>query len=1730
MRTRRAHRIVRITSARARPRTGRTCHWSVLLSLVGLFLAALAGPARSQEPADVESPAQRAAHIERLTAESEAAKAEAVAWALQTGMAVREDDGHRTRELMALLGGRPLYYTTANVQSATSIATDRVRDIAPWQLDGDGWAVGVWDAAGVRRSHQEFVGADGQSRVTVRDSIVLSDHSTHVAGTIAAAGVDPNAVGMAPRARIESYDWNNDAAQMYTHAATGPGQAHSLYVSNHSYSYLAGWEYVTTGGTPLQTGWHFMGSWAGANSYEEWFGAYISVVRTWDDVAYMNPYYLAFAAAGNDRNDGPKLGDTVYYWSGSAWHEITYSPETCPRGDGEVKGGYGALAGHAVAKNIVTVGAVYEALADGVRSCARPAMTVFSGWGPTDDGRIKPDIVANGTNVYSATSRTDTTYDTYDGTSMASPAAAGSAILLVQLYDRLFPGQAMRASTLKALILHTADDLGRPGPDYCCGWGLMNTRAAADLIQEHRDSPAGDLIVEGLLDAQNAADSYYLYADGTGPIRVTLCWTDPAATATIIHDDPAAKLINDLDLRLIGPGGVPTYYPYTLNPSDPPEVARTGDNKLDNVEQVYIPAPDRAGIYQVRVAYKRALTNSKQDYSLVSSLPLSGQGPPMAEDSDSVVPRDAWATLTLKANDEGLPNPPGRVSYTLVSLPRYGRLEYPGGGTITEPTLLAQNANEVVYRPAAGYIGEDSFTFTADDGGTPPFAGVSNTATVRISVQNLVVQEYRIAASADDTLADGSYQPVSGSYLRLGGYVVALRFQAINVPAGTPIDSARLELYAGGVSKCDGAIYAQATGDAPDFTGDHQGVISRSKTKASVAWNWQGSEPTNAWYSSPNLNSVVQEVFDRPDWQAGNALVLLYVGKTPGAESMYFHAWEKNHEQAPKLVIAYTPASSASTSGPGTMPATAQPGSAPPAVASTTSYVGANTPALVTLEASDDGQPGPLSVTIDTLPGHGSLTHPVGPPVAKGATLRADARQLVYTPQAGFTGDDSFTFHASDRGTAPSGGNSKPATVSLRVRHMVTRQYQVIVPEDDAYGAAGETVISSDELSVGRYDSAVRFRNVDIPPLGEIVGADLKINVSTSPVTRRIEGVIAAQAVGNAADFTPAALRLPNLPRTQATIPWTWPAGESWAVGTFCPSPDISAAVQEVIDRPDWLIDNALVILYSGDGKTGGDLRFAACNSLYRDRAARLEITYGVTAETLLPPTFNPTVPVAQDAQTECAFNAEVKVTLSATDDGRPDPPGKLAYAIASLPSHGTLRLTGGAAVSVPGLLPASDDQVVYQPQPGFVGLDSFTFYADDGASPALSGMSNIATVAIRVRPPLTQKLTTLLRVQRSEDDAFAAPRSASNNLTEMTLRVGLNTSAMRFTDVNIPQGSKILEAHLEINLATRWLPQGVISVVQAEATGNAASFAGANRHICELLRTDAYADWLWKAGSYTNYYKDYWQTSPDIAGVIQEVVDRPDWAAGNAIAIVFWSQNIPLADLEFCAYDNSPTSPTVLAPKLAISYAPNRGTQSASPTDGDMIPPNATTLTYEVRDARDDTSAHPLSPVNAIYEPYLKMGTRISAMRFTQVKVPRGSRVLRARLKISIMSIQITNRIEGMIQAEATGNAPDFAAAERYLYQLPRTAASVDWPWEAGDYVGRDADKPPVSSPDISQIIQEIVDRADWAPGNAMAIIYSGKTQPTQDLRFTAYDWTDPFFWWVAVRSPPILEITYVP
>ncbi|NOX85319.1 MAG: S8 family serine peptidase [Chlorobi bacterium] len=528
----------------------------------------------------------------------EANRQEVINYSQQNNVPIRTEDSIVTREMQYIdQFGKPEYYQTENKNAAATISTNKVHTGggAGLTLDGSGMTVHEWDAAAPLTTHQEF-----GSRITIGDGTSTTHyHSTHVAGTLIASGVDPYAKGMAPLGNLRAFDWNSDNAEMASEAAAG------ALVSNHSYGYTRGWAYNSTDGN-----WYWYGSVSVSTTEDYLFGFYDQSASDWDDIAYNAPYYLICKSAGNDRGDYHSGGH--YYWNGSSW---VYSTAARDADGGST--GYDCVGSQATAKNILTVGAVDD-IPGGYIQPSDVVMSSFSGWGPADDGRIKPDIVANGVSLWSTMDGSNTDYASLSGTSMASPNAAGSLILLQEHWEDLNgAGSKMRSATLKALIIHTADEAGSStGPDYKFGWGLINIEKAAKKITEDLTN---DVISEHVL---NNGGSYTTTITATSgyPIKVTICWTDPKGTPPAASLDPAdVMLVNDLNLKLEDQSAT-VYYPWKLDKNNPSAAAtNSGQNTVDNVEMVYIANPTPGEIYTITVDHNGTLSGGSQAFSMIIS-------------------------------------------------------------------------------------------------------------------------------------------------------------------------------------------------------------------------------------------------------------------------------------------------------------------------------------------------------------------------------------------------------------------------------------------------------------------------------------------------------------------------------------------------------------------------------------------------------------------------------------------------------------------------------------------------------------------------------------------------------------------------------------------------------------------------------------------------------------------------------------------------------------------------------------------------------------------------------------------------------------------------------------------------------------------------------------------------------------------------------------------------------
>jgi subtilisin family serine protease len=456
-------------------------------------------------------------------------------------------------------------------------------------LSGAGVDVIVYDQGRVDAAHPDFGG-----RVVAGDTAAVASHSTHVAGTLAGNGALSGGLyaGTAPAARLISYGLGgyNAGILMYSNPGdlqadfTGAIQTHGADLANLS-----------------------VGSNVRINNYPCYVvGDYGATDALLDSIATgsLGPRLPIVVAGGNERPN--PACDRVY------------ATTTPPAG----------------AKNLLSVGGSNSD--DG-------AVLSFSAWGPTKDGRLKPEILAPGCEDRGDRTVTSTlpgaTYGGFCGTSMAAPAATGVLAMLIEdERARALPDPS--PALLRALAYHAAVDVAPPGPDYATGFGHLNPPGMLALLR-------GAVRRTGSVSHGERHVEAIVMLDPNTPFQATLVWDDPPAAA-----GAAEALVNDLDLRVYDPSGV-RRFPWTLDPANPPAAAsQTAEDHVNNVEQVT--APGMAGTWWVEVSGGRVASASPQPYMLLAT---SGAAAAPSDGSVSL-DRDVYrcqdgATVTLRDTDLG---------------------------------------------------------------------------------------------------------------------------------------------------------------------------------------------------------------------------------------------------------------------------------------------------------------------------------------------------------------------------------------------------------------------------------------------------------------------------------------------------------------------------------------------------------------------------------------------------------------------------------------------------------------------------------------------------------------------------------------------------------------------------------------------------------------------------------------------------------------------------------------------------------------------------------------------------------------------------------------------------------------------------------------------------------------------------------------------------------------------
>jgi hypothetical protein len=255
----------------------------------------------------------------------------------------------------------------------------------------------------------------------------------------------------------------------------------------------------------------------------------------------------------------------------------------------------------------------------------RDSLRTNSSRGPLNDGSIKPDLAAPGQGNLSTGA--DNTYQLGGGTSAAAPTVGGMIAQLVQAAREVHNGADLTFAHYKTAVMNTAEDLGRPGPDYDYGWGRPHAGRAMEVIKRN-------WFFSGSVGHQGMTSHTIQVPAGKASLKVMVYWFDPAATP-----NAAKTQVNDLDMTMTTPSGT-TILPWSLSTAlhldSITRLAQRGVDRVNVMEQITLDYP-QAGNYQLRIN-GHLVPSGPQDYIIAYYLEDSPIAMAYPNGGESLVP------------------------------------------------------------------------------------------------------------------------------------------------------------------------------------------------------------------------------------------------------------------------------------------------------------------------------------------------------------------------------------------------------------------------------------------------------------------------------------------------------------------------------------------------------------------------------------------------------------------------------------------------------------------------------------------------------------------------------------------------------------------------------------------------------------------------------------------------------------------------------------------------------------------------------------------------------------------------------------------------------------------------------------------------------------------------------------------------------------------------------------
>ncbi|CAM3450627.1 PilC/PilY family type IV pilus protein [Parendozoicomonas haliclonae] len=313
--------------------------------------------------------------------------------------------------------------------------------------------------------------------------------------------------------------------------------------------------------------------------------------------------------------------------------------------------------------------------------------------------------------------------------------------------------------------------------------------------------------------------------------------------------------------------------------------------------------------------------------------------------------------------------------------------------------------------------------------------------------------------------------------------------------------------------------------------------------------------------------------------------------------------------------------------------------------------------------------------------------------------------------------------------------------------------------------------------------------------------------------------------------------------------------------------------------------------------------------------------------------------------------------------------------------------------------------------------------------------------------------------------------------------------TAMRFDGVPVPQGAKITKATLRLTPA-RSNNTEAIFMLKAEDTGNSAPLQATTKNISTRKLTSNFTQGVLPPWDTMDNVGGPMSYDMDVTASIQEVVNRNDWCGGNAATLVVQ----PAAGNTGSRTITSEEDSSADAPKLAIEYE----------VTGDEPGCFNKTIRYPITIREDDASNNIGSNWTSLTSNTLDLGRSNVGLRFSKMPVKQGAEILEAYLEVSTYYSSHDNKIELSIFGDKSPDSAPFNESQSALSGRTKTKSSVDW-----SISGRWQQKTTLRSPDISDILKELVEQDDYQAGNSLTLLLKPDRDFGMNRQIYAWDHT---------------------